>query len=159
MVTDTAAQARRGGEMRQFSVSLGLVDGYQFEADFGLPQVELMTLDESAPLGRGSGPDPARLLATAVANCLASSLLFCLRKARIEVDGMEVVATGTLARNEQGRLRVTSIDVTLTPVVAAADQPRMARCLQVFEDYCPVTAAVREGVAVSVDVRPLAKAA
>jgi organic hydroperoxide reductase OsmC/OhrA len=142
--------------MRQFSVSLGLVDGYEFAADFGLPRVEPMTLDEPAPLGSGSGPDPARLLATAVANCLASSLLFCLRKAHIEVQGMHVEAVGTLARNERGRLRVTEIDVTLKPVVAAADIPRMDRCIGIFEDFCPVTAAVREGVVVAVNVEPVA---
>jgi organic hydroperoxide reductase OsmC/OhrA len=142
--------------MRQFSVSLDLVDGYEFAADFGLPQVGTMKLDEQAPLGSGNGPDPARLLATAVANCLASSLLFCLRKAHIDVRGMAAEATGTLARNKEGRLRVTGIDVTLTPHVVAADIPRMGRCIDIFEDFCPVTAAVRKGVVVSVDVRPVA---
>ncbi|HUF52254.1 MAG TPA: OsmC family protein [Dehalococcoidia bacterium] len=156
MVAGTVPQVRREGEIRQFSVSLDLVDGYEFAADFGLPQVEPMKLDESPPLGRGSGPDPARLLATAVANCLASSLLFCLRKAHIDVTGMEVAATGTLARNEQGRLRVTGIDVTLKPSVAPADVAHMGRCIDIFEDFCPVTAAVRKGVAVMVEVQPVA---
>ena len=42
----------------------------------------------------------------------------------------------------------------LEPVVARADQPRMARCLDVFEDFCIVTGSVRPGVAVHVDVVP-----
>jgi organic hydroperoxide reductase OsmC/OhrA len=144
---------------RNFSVSLNLSDGYQFQADFGLPGVDSLTLDEPEPLGGGTGPNPARLLAVAVANCLASSLLFCLRKAHIEVQGMNVFATGTMARNEKGRLRMTAVDVTLRPQVAAEDEPRMARCLQIFEDYCPVTAAVRQGLAVRVNVIPGALAA
>ena len=139
-------------------MSLKLESGYRFEADFGLPGVQTMTLDEAAPLGEGAGPNPARLLAVAVANCLASSLLFCLRKARIEAEGMEASAVATMARNEKGRLRVSAIDVTLRPSVATADIPRMSRCLEIFEDFCPVTAAVREGVDVSVAVTPVALA-
>jgi organic hydroperoxide reductase OsmC/OhrA len=139
---------------RKFSVRLDLASGYQFEADLGLLGVDTLTLDEPPPLGAGTGPNPARLLAAAVANCLASSLLFCLRKAHIEVEGLFVDATGTMARNERGRLRVTAINVTLRPQVAVAARARMARCLEIFEDYCPVTAAVRQGLDVTVTVEP-----
>ncbi len=69
---------------------------------------------------------------------------------------MDAVATGTLARNEQGRLRVTGVDVTLRPAVAATDISRMGRCVEVFEDFCPVTAAVRQSVPVAVSVEPVA---
>jgi organic hydroperoxide reductase OsmC/OhrA len=110
-------------------------------------------------LGDGVGPNPARLLAVAVANCLASSLLFCLRKARIEVSGMAIAAAGTMERNEKGRLRVAAINVTLAPRVAEGDMPRMNRCLEIYEDFCPVTAAVRKGVDVRVTVEPQAAAA
>lgn len=143
---------------RRLSVSLDLKSGYHFEADFGQPGVAPLDVDEAAPLGEGKGPNPAQMLAVAVANCLASSLLFCLRKSRIEVEDMDAFATATLARNEKGRLRVTAIDVTLRPQVAPADRPRMARCVEVFEDYCPVTAAVRGSLAVRVNVAPLVKA-
>lgn len=155
MVTH-ARQASGETEERRVSVSLNLVRGYCFEADLGAPGLPSLILDEPAPLGEGAGPNPARLLAVAVANCLASSLLFCLRKARIEVDGMAASAVATMGRNESGRLRVASIDVTLTPSVAAADVPRMARCLEIYEDFCPVTAAVREGVDVRVIVDTVA---
>jgi organic hydroperoxide reductase OsmC/OhrA len=159
MATDTKAASDAATDERHFDVSLKLDHGYEFRADFGLPGVAEMTLDEPAPLGDGAGPNPARLLAVAVANCLASSLLFCLRKARIEVSGMAISAAGTMARNEKGRLRVTAINVTLTPSVAEGDIPRMNRCLEIYEDFCPVTAAVRKGVDVRVTVEPQAVAA
>lgn len=154
MTTEARATREEAADERDFSVSLDLEQGYKFQADFGLPGVAPMTLDEPAPLGEGEGPNPARLLAVAVANCLASSLLFCLRKARIEVSGLTATATGSMARNERGRLRVTEISVTLVPTVAEADIPRMGRCIEIFEDFCPVTAAVRRGVEVSVSVTP-----
>src|SRR5205807_6626722 len=79
---------------------------------------------------------------------------FCLRKARIEVSCMAVSATGMMARNEKGRLRVTAINVTLSPGVAQGDIARLNRCLEIFEDFCPVTVAVRKGVDVRVTVVP-----
>jgi Predicted redox protein, regulator of disulfide bond formation len=159
MATDTKAANQAATDEQHFDVSLKLDHGYEFRADFGLPGVAELTLDEPAPLGDGAGPNPARLLAAAVANCLASSLLFCLRKARIGVSGMAVSAAGTMGRDEKGRLRVTAIDVTLTPSVAEGDIPRMNRCLEIYEDFCPVTAAVRKGVEVRVTVEPQAVAA
>jgi organic hydroperoxide reductase OsmC/OhrA len=156
MVTQARQASEGATEEGKLTVSLKLEGEYRFEADFGLPGVQTMTLDEPAPLGEGAGPNPARLLAVAVADCLASSLLFCLRKARIEAAGMEASAVATMARNEKGLLRVSAIDVTLRPSVAAADIPRMNRCLEVFEDFCPVTPAIRQGVDVSVAVAPFA---
>jgi uncharacterized OsmC-like protein len=155
MVTQTR-QAEGAAEEQKLTISLTLESGYRFEADAGLPHVPRITLDEPLPLGGGTGPNPARLLTIAVANCLASSLLFCLRKARIDVTGMMATATATMARNDEGRQRVSAIDVTLLPAVASADVPRMGRCVEIFEDFCPVTAVVRKGAVVTVAVAPVA---
>jgi uncharacterized OsmC-like protein len=156
MVTQTRQASAETAEERKLTVSLTLESGYRFEADTGLPHVPRITLDEPAPLGEGTGPNPARLLTIAVANCLASSLLFCLRKARIDVSGMKAAATATMSRNDEGRLRVSAIDVTLLPAVASDDISRMSRCIDIFEDFCPVTAVVRKGALVTVAVAPVA---
>ncbi len=153
--TQTTSKTREAAEDHRLSVSLKLQEAYRFSGDFGVPGAPLVTLDEEAPLGSGAGPNPARVLALAIANCLSSSLLFCLRKARIEVAGMTTSVEGEMARNERGRLRVSRIDVTLLPQVAADDEPRMRRCLEIFEDFCPVTAAVRQGLEVNVTVTPV----
>jgi organic hydroperoxide reductase OsmC/OhrA len=155
MTTETTLQAGETREVVRFSVSLDLEEAYRFSGDFGLPGVAKMTLDEAPPLGGGAGPNPARVLALAVSNCLSSSLLFCLRKARIEVGAMRATADGEMARNERGRLRVSRIDVTLSPHVAAEDEPRTRRCIEIFEDFCPVTAVVRQGLEVNVTVTPV----
>lgn len=61
-----------------FSVKLELLENYIFKVDFG-DFGDILT-DEPAPLGNGEGPNPSRLIAAGVANCLCASLLFALRK-------------------------------------------------------------------------------
>lgn len=134
------------------AVSLELREGYQFLAEFGRPGVPALLTDESPPLGAGAGPSPAALLAVAVGNCLGASALYCLRKARVEVRGMHVAVRAVLARNERGRLRIGRIRGRIEPRVAPEDRERVARCLELFEDFCVVTQSVRRGVEVQVEV-------
>ena len=149
-----AAGSARGEEESGFTLELSLRDGYVQAVDFGLPGVEPFVVDEPPPLGESRGPNPARVLGAAVGSCLGASLLFCLRKARIDVLGLRSQVTGTTARNERGRLRVQRIDVRLEPFVPADQHERMSRCLEIFEDFCVVTGAVRQGVDVRVEVVP-----
>jgi organic hydroperoxide reductase OsmC/OhrA len=136
----------------QFALELTLQGGYAFTVDFGAEGIPELTLDEPPPLGAGRGPNAARLIAAAVGNCLAASLLFCLRRARIDVQQLRTTVEGTLVRNERGRYRIGEIRVKLSPEVAPADQDRMGRCLELFEDFCVVTESVREGIPVAVAV-------
>lgn len=142
-----------------FQISLTLREGYEMSADFGLPGVGPLLFDEPAPLGAGHGPNAARVLASAVGNCLAASLLFCLRKARVDVQELRATVTGTMARNERGRLRITSLRVRLEPVVPADQRDRMARCVELYEDFCLVSQSVRQGIAVTAEVHPADAAA
>lgn len=141
-------------ESRAFELGLTLVDDYRFEVDFHDPAVPSLYIDEPPPLGGGDGPNPARVLGAALGSCLGSSLLFCLRKARIEVRDFAVTVRGTMVRNERQRLRIGSLDIALAPSVAGEDRERMTRCLEVFEDFCTITQSVREGIDVSVHVEP-----
>ena len=127
-------------------------EGYRFRVRFdreGLP--DLIT-DEGPPLGEGKGPNPSRLLATAVGNCLAASLLFCLGKARLSLDNLEAEVTTEFTRNEASRLRISSIQVRLLPHWTEETAAKAGRCLEIFEDFCVVTEAVRRGVPVEVRV-------
>jgi uncharacterized OsmC-like protein len=139
-----------------FALTLTLREGYQFTVDFAEEGVPQLLVDESRPLGEGAGPNPTRLLAAAVGNCLGASLLFCLRKARIPASELEVRVEGTMERNERGRLRIAGLRVTLAPTVSEADVKRIGRCTEVFEDYCIVTESVRRGIDVAVEVQPTA---
>ena len=137
------------------TVRLTLDHGYQFVATYpDSPSAGPVVLDESRPLGEGTGPNPAALLATAIGNCLASSLLFCLRKARVQPDTLTAVAEAHMVRIEAGRYRIGRVDVELCPEVEDAQLGGLARCEDLFEDYCIVTESVRHGIEVNVSVCP-----
>ena len=133
-------------------VHLTRLDAYRFRADFGDPAIQPLQVDESPPLGKGAGPSPTRLLATALAQCLSSSLIFCLGKSRVEVGKLESEANVTLVRNERNRVRVGRVDVVLRPELPGAAPEQVQKCLELFEDFCVVTASVRQGLTVGVKV-------
>ncbi len=135
-----------------FQIQLERLDGYRFRADFGSPAIPALVVDESPPLGQGSGPNPSGLLAAALANCLSSSLIFCLAKSRVEVGKMRTTATGKLVRNERGRLRVGRIDVAIQVELPGTEPVKVQKCLELFEDFCVVTGSVRQGIPVGVKI-------
>jgi len=136
----------------RFELEIEHLAGYEFKVKFDLDEVPELLLDEPPPLGGGKGPNASRILAAAAANCLSASLLFCLHKAKIEPQGMKTCVTGRLTRNAQGRVRVEGVDVAIH--LAGIDHPaaRLGRCAELFEGFCVVTASVRQGIPVKVDV-------
>jgi organic hydroperoxide reductase OsmC/OhrA len=139
-------------EQKEFAVELTLEDGYRFSVDFEQEGVPPLLVDEPEPLGRGEGPNAARLLGAAIGNCLGASLLFCLQRSRVEVLGLKVAVDGTIVRNEKGRFRIDSVRVRLDPEVAEHDRDRIDRCIGMYEDFCIVTQSVRDGLKVDVEV-------
>jgi len=134
-----------------FHVSLARLDGYRFQVEFGDGLAPLV-VDEGPPLGKNSGPNPTRLLATAVANCLSASLIFALGKSRVEVRSLAARASGTLVRNPEKRLRIGRLEVVLVLGLDEADREKAREALARFEDFCTVTASVRQGLPVGVRV-------
>lgn len=135
-----------------FEVRLERLDGYRFRTDWGTQGVEPLIVDEPPPLGQGTGPNPARLLAAAVGDCLSASLLFCLGRSRVEVAGVETHVVGSYVRNERNRLRIGGLRVGIVLDAPGSGPDALAKCLSMFEDFCVVTASVRQGVGVTVVV-------
>ena len=127
---------------------------YEFVAEFDdLPAAQPLRFDEPEPLGHDRAPNAAAVLGAAVGDCLATSLAFCLKKSRIDLEGLTAEVATHVTRNATGRFRISGIDVQLSPAVADADRPRLQRCESLFEDFCIVTESVRQGIPVSVSVK------
>jgi uncharacterized OsmC-like protein len=124
---------------------------YQFDTVFGHGVPNLLT-DEPAPLGQGQGPDPKQLLAAAVGNCLAASLLFALRKYKQDPGPLACEVEVATGRNEQNRLRISGLVARLTLGVPGDTLEHLDRVLAGFEDFCTVTASVRAAMPVQVEV-------
>lgn len=137
------------GEIR---LGLEQMDGFSFRVRFDEQAWPELVTDEPYPLGKSRGPNPSRLLAAAIGNCLAASLLFCMQKGGVDVVGMEADVHVDLVRNERKRLRVGKVRVHLRPHVDE-DEAKLSACLEAFQDFCVVTESVREGIDVDVDVQ------
>lgn len=136
-------------EPKTFRVVLELIENYMFKIDFG-DFGDIIT-DEPEPLGHGEGPNPGRLLAASVANCLAASLVFAIRKYKEDPGQVKAEVSGEMTRVD-GRYRIEKMHVTLELGNKAESIPHIQRVLEQFEDFCIVTQSVRTGIAVSVEV-------
>ncbi len=139
------------------SVRLTQQRDFQFNVEFGAGIAPLL-VDEPAPLGAGQGPSPEQLLAAAVGNCLAASLLFSLRKYKQQPEPISAEVNRQTARNADGRLRIKTIEVVLRLGQPAAALQHLDRALAQFEDFCTVTQSVRGGIEVHVQVHDAAGA-
>ena len=139
-------------ESMSFKLQLEQIQDYEFRVKFDWPAVDDLKLDEPEPLGHASGPNAARLIGAAVANCLSSSLLFCMRKFKQAPGALRAEVTGRLKRNEDGRIRIGGFEVTIRLADPAGNIKHFDRCLAQFEDFCVVTESVRNGIPVAVRV-------
>ena len=127
-------------------------DGYKFEITFDELPGKSVLMDEPSPIGRSEGPSAAMMLSSAIGHCLTSSLLFCMQKSRGTVGDIEADVETSLTRNERGRWRISGIKVKIKPIIPDIDREKLERCKGLFEDFCIVTASVREGVKIDVEM-------
>lgn len=134
------------------SVDVAQLERFRFQARFSGTDLPPVLTDEPPPLGQGRGPNPIRLLAASVANCLAASLLFALEKYHNDPHPVTAHIDVDMVRDESGRVRVGSMAVELNVGKPWADLLRASRALEQFEAFCVVTQSVRAGIPISVDV-------
>jgi len=139
-------------EVGKFTIHLEQEEDYAFRVKFDLKKADDLIMDEPPPLGERNGPNASRLLAAATANCLSASLMFCLAKEEVPARAVRTEATCTLVRNDKKRLRVGRLDVRITADDVLLDSKKRDRCMDLFEDFCVVTASLRQGIPVGVEV-------
>jgi uncharacterized OsmC-like protein len=154
-----AATAPQFEEFPRAKAQVDQVDGYRFRVSYPGSSVPPFEADEGPPLSRGQGPDPVLLLAAAIGHCLSATLVNTLARARVPATPIRTSVEVVLGRNEKGRKRVRAMEIRIECApLHEEDRPRFDRSVEVFEDYCTVTGAVREGVKVQTVVSPPARA-
>jgi organic hydroperoxide reductase OsmC/OhrA len=139
-------------EERGFSVEIAQEESFRFSVDFGLEGMAPFYMDEPEPVGANTGPNASKVLAAAMANCLAASLMFCLQKSRVEIEDMKATAKGVLRRNEDRRWRIVEINVDLYPKVPEDKGKQLERCKDIFDDFCIVSKSIEQGIPVNIKV-------
>ncbi|MHA1785518.1 MAG: OsmC family protein [Candidatus Helarchaeota archaeon] len=129
-------------------------EGKIFKCNMGLKSLgEIYIDDENEDINEMLGPDPSRLLASAIAGCLAASYKFCMEKKKMQYGSFTVEAEYISAENEKGLIRVKEINVKVKPF--SSDEKikrRIKQCSKIFERTCTVTQSVRAGIKVNVDI-------
>ena len=136
---------------KSVSVSLSQHEDFQFDVAFG-PNIPTLRTDEPVPLGKGEGPVPGQMLATAVGNCLAASLLFAFRKFKQKPEPVNADVSCVVDRNAEGRMRIVNINARLSIGVDASTLEYAERVLNSFEEYCTVSQSVRQGIPINIEV-------
>ena len=139
---------------KTITVYLQQQSDYRFEIHFD-DNMPVLTSDEPAPLGTGTGPSPVQLLCAAVGNCLSDSLLFAFRKFKQAPEPIHCEVQAQLGRNEQGRVRVLKIATKMKLGVAAAQLENVERVLTQFEEFCTVSQSVGQGIPIHTRVLDL----
>ena len=133
------------------SVTITQQSNYQFIVDFGAG-IPPLQADEQPPLGAGEGPTPSQLLVAAVTNCLSASLFFALQKYKQDAGGIVTTGTARIDRDDNKRLRVQEIAITIRLGKNGSEIDQLGRILTQFEEFCTVTQSVRRGIPVNVTV-------
>ena len=139
-------------EEREFYVEMTRESNFRFSVDFGIDGMNPFYMDEPEPVGNNTGPNAGKMVGAALANCLAASLMFCLQKSRVDVQGMKSTARGVLARNEKGRWRIKEVNVDLYPEVDTEKTKQLEKCKEIFDDFCIVSKSIEQGIPVNVKV-------
>jgi organic hydroperoxide reductase OsmC/OhrA len=140
-------------EEGRFKIHLAQQEGFQINVAFDWKRASDLLMDEPPPLGEQTGPNASRLLAAAAANCLSASLLYCVFKEEPPDQCLRAEAVCVMVRNEKKRLRVGRLEITLILADVVTQSPRFARCKDLFEDFCVVSASIRQGIPMRVTLR------
>jgi organic hydroperoxide reductase OsmC/OhrA len=139
-------------EEGRFTIHLQQQEGFLINVAFDWKRAPDVLMDEPPPLGEQQGPNASRMLAAAAANCLSASLLYCVFKEEPPENCLRAEATCIMVRNERKRLRIGSMEIRLIVSEAVTQSARFARCKELFEDFCVVSASIRQGIPMRVTV-------
>lgn len=141
-------------EMKKVNVGISLEEQMIFKCELGEMKVRDCYIDDTNKDEFNMlGPNPSRMLGLAILGCLSASFIFCLKKRELTLENLKAEAEVVIARNEKGFWRVKKINVDINSQIDDPETRKRAdQCRKMFENYCLVTQAVREGIDVEVNL-------
>lgn len=133
------------------SITVHQIDKFKCDIRYG-EGLPLLRTDEPSPLGEGSGPTPAQLLASAVGNCLLDSFYFALTKFKNNPEPLSCEVNAETGRGPEGKMRVLSMHAVLRLGNTSNELAQLDRAIEQFEGFCTVTQSVRAAIPIEVIV-------
>lgn len=132
---------------------INLIRDMIFKCDMGKMKLKDCYIDETIKKEDKLGPNAVHLLAHALLGCLSASFIYCLNLRNFTLDDLEAEAEVEIRRNKKGFLRITKVSIDLKPKIDdPAVRKRADQCKKLFENYCTVSTAVREGINIEVNL-------
>ena len=141
------------GEEKKYTILMEKTGKMQFTTTFDKDYPDFLFDEPEHSLGEDEYPNASRMLTASVMNCLSASLTFCLLRSRADIKGLKTKGSAYYKRNEDGRLRITRIEVELFPEIEDEKNiKKLKRCIDIFKNYCIVSKSVQEGIQVNANV-------
>ncbi len=92
------------------------------------------------------------LLTGGAGYCMAASLVFCLNKVRVPVEGLSTRSVAHLKRVEKRLRRISGLEIDIRVKVAEEHQKAFERCLSHFPEFCIVTESIQGNFPITIRV-------
>jgi organic hydroperoxide reductase OsmC/OhrA len=132
------------------------LEGEDFEIRFnsgGLKQTIVVERSQVPP--EKVGGEARMLLAAALAECMASTLFFLLKWAKVAVKRFSATANAVTGKDETGRLNVNSVDLTLNLDIPKDEETlkKFDRVKTLFKRGCLISRSLEKGIKVNYTIQ------
>jgi uncharacterized OsmC-like protein len=99
--------------------------------------------------GKGRHPCPDELFLSGVAGCLLTTFLYFKKKLKINIEGLEIVISGTLRAGSEG-YRISGIRAIISARARRSDEMNVRRCIELAREYCHITRTLEKVIPIEI---------
>jgi organic hydroperoxide reductase OsmC/OhrA len=136
-------------------IELEWLEGEDFKIRFDSEGLKLtLVVERSRVPPEKVGGEARMLLAAALAECMASTLFFLLKWAKVEVKRFSATANAVTGKDEAGRLNVDSVDLTLNLDIPKDEETlkKFERVKTLFKRGCLMSRSLEKGIKVNYSI-------
>jgi len=124
---------------------------------FGSRAFDDLTIMKSRVPPEERGGEARELLAASAVECMATMLLYLLKKVRVDLQGLRAAAEVTAGKDEEGNLCVEAVDVAIRVGIPGDDEARsrFERVRTILQKGCLISRSLERGVHVRYDISTL----